>query len=270
MFKYTNILKKNNIAIALRVVFLLTFLCFVLPVFSQNLLIQNKGQLPSLVKYQKILSNGFLYYKENGFTTLLRNNVEYDSLWHHFHQHKALKKTFKVNFHRFDVNFENALLSDIEHKYADVTIYNFFKGNNPKNWATDVKAYHEIIYHNIYSNINLQVQNYGNDVKHNYVVKSNANAADIKLRYKFTNKLSLVNNQLVIATSVGNVIEKQPIAFQIINKDTIFITCAYQLKRDKSDYIVSFKLGEYNKNVELVIDPILVFATYSGSKGDNF
>lgn len=270
MFKVFKILIKHGLLLVKSIALtLLFFNCFT-SLFAQKYLIQNKGQLPEIVKAQKILSNGFLYYKSNGFTTLLRNNIEYDSLWHHFHQHKKLKKTFKVHFHRFDVQFENANSSDMEYKYADINNYNYFRGNNPSKWATNVKAYHEIIYHQIYSNINLQVQNYGYDVKHNYIVKPNGNTADIELRYKYASNIKLLNQQLVIGTSVGNVIEQQPIAFQIVNKDTVFIPCAYVLKKDKTDYLVSFKLGEYNKNLPLVIDPILIFATYSGSAGDNF
>ncbi len=237
---------------------------------SQNLLTENTGQLPSIVNYHKTLSNGFLYYKAKGFTTLLRNNNQYDSLWEHFHFNKKLKKEFKVNFHRFDVNFENANMADIENKYPNVTNYNFFIGKEAKNWATNVKTYHEIIYHNIYSNINLQVQNYGKDVKHNYVLKPQAAAEQIILRYSFTNKIELLNNQLIIRTSVGKVVEQKPITFQIINGDSVFIDCKYILKKDKEDYLVSFKLSTYNKNYDLVIDPILVFSTYSGSAGDNF
>jgi gliding motility-associated-like protein len=270
MFKRIDILKLSKKIKWIFCFFLCLFFFAFQTVSGQNLLLENKGQLPNIVKYQKVLTNGFLYYRDQGFTTLLRNNAQYDSLWKHYHFYKRLNKEFKVNFHRFDVNFENANLSDIEKKYADVTNYNFFKGNDAAQWASNVKAYHEIIYHNIYNSVNLQIQNYGNDVKHNYILKPNANAENIKLRYSFINKMELMNSQLVIHTSVGKVVEQKPIAFQMINGDSVFVDCKYILKKDKSDYLVSFGLGNYNKNYDLIIDPILVFATYSGSKGDNF
>src|SRR5690606_19755905 len=34
--------------------------------------------------------------------------------------------------------------------------------------------------------------------------------------------------------------------------------------------VVTFKLGKYDKTKELIIDPVLIFATYSGTTADNF
>ena len=36
------------------------------------------------------------------------------------------------------------------------------------------------------------------------------------------------------------------------------------------DEILSFELGEFNKELDLIIDPVLIFATYAGSPTDNF
>ena len=60
--------------------------------------------------------------------------------------------------------------------------------------------------------------------------------------------------------------ELKPFAFQIINNDTIVVKCKFHLEKNK----VRFIAENYNKNHALIIDPILVFSTYSGSLADNF
>ncbi|MCF0207571.1 MAG: hypothetical protein HUK15_09100, partial [Bacteroidales bacterium] len=68
-------------------------------------------------------------------------------------------------------------------------------------------------------------------------------------------------------TSIRDIMEYTPIVYQIINGDTIKIDCEYTLKQN----VVSYKINEqYDHSHDLVIDPSLVFSTYTGSTGDNW
>ena len=72
---------------------------------------------------------------------------------------------------------------------------------------------------------------------------------------------------LLINTTVNVVTEFKPYAYQIIGKDTVEVVCNYVLKRNR----VSFEFpNSYDKQEILVIDPSLVFSTYTGSTGDNW
>ena len=150
---------------------------------AQNLFIQNKGQLNAIVKYSKPIQNGRLFYRLNGFTTLLKDAVTYDSMWKHFHQFKTLQHPFNVQYHRYDVNFINALPCDIETHYQASTKHNYFLGNNPNQWATNVALYHQIVYKQLYAGIDLQVIEKGIHIKHNFIVAPNADANQIALQY---------------------------------------------------------------------------------------
>ena len=44
------------------------------------------------------------------------------------------------------------------------------------------------------------------------------------------------------------------------------VKCSFEIKND----VVSFKLGRYNKKHTIVIDPTLVFTSFSGSSADNW
>ena len=71
----------------------------------------------------------------------------------------------------------------------------------------------------------------------------------------------------MIKSSLKTVTELNPYAYQIINFDTVVIACNYALKKNQLSF--EFPSG-YNKDYDLVIDPILIFSTYSGSISDNF
>ncbi len=237
---------------------------------AQNLFIQNKGQVNAVVKYSKTIQNGRLFYKSNGITTLLKDPIMYDSMWHEYHLHKTLNKTYTINYHRYDVNFINALPCEIESRIQSSSKLNYFIGNDPKQWASNVNMYHQIIYRNLYSDIDLEILEKGKDIKHNFILAPNAKSSKIILQYEYTNGLKINNGALLISTSVGNVMEQKPIAFQLNGKDTTYIRCDYVVKQNEANYQVSFDVGTYDHSKTLIIDPLLIFATYSGSQGDNF
>ncbi len=238
---------------------------------AQNLFIQNKGQQDSIVKFSKSIQNGKLYYRANGFTTLIKDPLAYDSMWKHFHLYKTLKKSFKVNYHRYDVNFLNALPCDIQSLYKSATQHNYYLGNDPKKWASNVGLFHQLIYRQLYKGVDLEVLESGIHIKHNFILSPNADASQIALQYAYASGINInENGALTIKTSVGIVVEEKPFAFQLKGEDTLIIPCKYVLRKKNNTYELRFELGEYDHSKTLIIDPLLIFATYSGSQGDNF
>src|SRR5690606_17239601 len=66
---------------------------------------------------------------------------------------------------------------------------------------------------------------------------------------------------LKITTSVNEIIEKAPYSYQQINGQTVEVASRYKLKGDELSF--EFPNG-YNTHYPLIIDPTLIFATYSG------
>ena len=80
-------------------------------------------------------------------------------------------------------------------------------------------------------------------------------------------KLSIKGGMLFIKTSVGEVREMQPYAYQIDNQgNKKEISCRFNLQRNS----VTFELGDYDPAQKLIIDPTLIFSTYTGSTADNW
>lgn len=237
---------------------------------AQSFFLENKGRFPSFVNYSKQTGSGMFYYNNNGYTLLLRNTKQYDSLWEHIHHYKTIKSNFTVDWHRIDMKFKNSNPSIIEPEFKVITKYNFHKGNNPNKWSSNIAAFQRITYKNLYSGIDWQIDDLGKGVKHNFIVQAKSDPNQIIMQYYFADGIEIIDGNLHIKSSVGYVYEQKPYAFQIVGLDTQNIACSYTLKKSGDLYELGFELGEYDKNRELVIDPILVFSTYSGSLGDNF
>jgi len=227
--------------------------------------------MPDFVTFTKQFNNGMTYYTKNGFSILLKNKEDNDSFWHHFHRYKMLQHDFSIRYHRFDVEFLGALPCDIIPEYISPSKYHFYHGKDPSKWHTNLRSYHQITYKNIYRGIDWQIQNGGESVKHNFILSKGADYKAIQMKYNFTEGVRVENEKLMISTSTGIIVEQKPFAFQIIHGDSMIVPCSYQLNKSKNgSYLVSFKIQKYDVEYPLIIDPILVFSTYSGSQGDNF
>ncbi len=76
-----------------------------------------------------------------------------------------------------------------------------------------------------------------------------------------------MNGDMHVKATHVSILEKKPEAFQMINNEKISVACEYVL----SGNVVTFGFPEgYNSSYELVIDPLLIFSTYSGSLADNW
>ena len=66
---------------------------------------------------------------------------------------------------------------------------------------------------------------------------------------------------------MADIIEQRPLAFQIIDGRKVVVECEFQLNENKLSFC--FPKG-YDECYELIIDPLLIFSTYSGSTADNW
>jgi gliding motility-associated-like protein len=245
----------------------LTLVILCLQVFSQDpktliRFTENKHQWQDFILYRAQLDGGSLYAQKHAITYSFYDKETYRSM------HMSAKPAKKIKTTGFQVSFTNANPNvNVQSFNATKDYNNYFIGNDKTHWASNVKNYQKIVYNDLWKNINLEMLGQDNSVKSNFYVKPGADPADIKLIYDKTEKIYLDKKQLVIKTILNEMVEHEPYAYQIIDGKTVEVPCNFQLKKNTVSF--SFPKG-YNKKYELVIDPVLVFATSSGSLADNF
>ena len=223
--------------------------------------IENKGQLPKNVIAKKNIVGGGLFVEKGKLTFSFYDQRQLKNF------HNRIDELRQINFHAYTLAFQN-INNSILYELSDRLSYteNYYIGEKSK-WAKDVRHYQKLKQKNIYDGIDLILYNKTNNLKYDLYVHQYANVEDIKIKYDGHGKLLLKDGNLIVSTSVNTISELQPYAYQIINFDTVFVECNYVLHKDKLSF--DFPFG-YNKGYDLIIDPTLIFSTYSGSISDNF
>lgn len=254
----------------MRKLFTISFFCLYLaspvPLFSQDashaLFVENAGQWQDNFDYKLKLSSGAIFFQNQGY---LLNLLDPDALGHDHSDHHHHQE--KIKGHSIQMEFLNANpSSDISGLYQTEFYYNYIKGNNSQENYQRVKVFKGLKYGDIYPGIDIRYFGSGENLKYDFIVKPDADPEQIQMKYEGASKLSLKNGQLIIHTSIGNFSEHIPSVYQIINGERIEIRTKYRLEKN----IVSFRFDDYFTDHELIIDPTLVFSSFTGSSANNW
>ncbi|MEP7107419.1 MAG: PKD domain-containing protein [Ferruginibacter sp.] len=254
---------------------------FISPSVAQLQFIENKGQWDNKVNFKADIQTGAFFMEQRGFTVLQHNTEDLEKLAALTHDHSSgesasantAKRTappnrnFILRSHAYRVSFLDAakgvvILPD----KALPTYNNYFLGNDKSKWKGDCRIYQAITYQNIYPDIDVRYYTDAGTLKYDIIVRPGGNVNDIALKYEGADKLAVKNKELVIGTSVGEVKELNPYSYQLQNGTRQTLDCKYVVKEN----VVRFKIKNYLPNETIVIDPTLIFASFTGSSTDNW
>lgn len=230
--------------------------------------IENKGQWPAQVNFKADLNSGYLYLEEDGLLFDLYDPQTVNK-YVEGHYNKELRRDLdELNWHAYKVSFEGCNdISSVRKEGKSDNYHNYFLGSDKSKWAGKAYSYNEVSYLNVYDGIDFKVYSQLFNLKYDFVVAPGVNPELIKVKYDGQNKLDLVKGKLHIYTTVNHVIEAAPVVYQIINGERKLIKAAYVQKGNVISYDIQEK---YDKSLPLIIDPTVIFATYSGSFSNNF
>jgi len=231
---------------------------------------QNKCQWPSDVLFKADLYSGRVFFEKNKFTYVYYNM---DDLEKNHSQDDSNNKNNEfvfenVHCHSFKVNFLGCSnLATVKGEQIQKEYHNYFIGNDRNKWASNVNVFGQVNYHEIYPAIDLKVYSFQGNLKYDLILNPDADINNIKLLYEGVESISLRGEDLIINTTINEIVEQKPFAYQIINNQKVEVLCKYFLKGN----VVSFEiLSTYDKSKPIVIDPIIVASTYSGSSSGTY
>jgi hypothetical protein len=201
------------------------------------------------------------FYKSDHLTIFLtKKGLTYQfEKWENLESESKKISNFKRETYRMDMELMDAnIKADIIEEEKSNSYSNYYNFN-----LLNVGSYRKITYKNVYPNIDWVIyltsanSNEVDKLKYDFVVHSGGNPDQIKLKIKWAQDLKLKEDgNLELINSLGKIVEAKPISYQ----GDIAIETSFDLNQD----ILSFRIGDYNKNETLVIDPILQWATYYG------
>jgi hypothetical protein len=144
---------------------------------------------------------------------------------------------------------------------------NYFIGNDPKDWHTDVPLYARVKYAGVYPGVDLVF--YGNQrrLEYDFIVAPGADPKAIALKVDGARKLHANSRgDLVLGVAGGEVALQKPLVYQNVRGERREIASRYAIG---SDHRVTFVVGSYDRSEPLIIDPVLNYSTYLGGSADD-
>jgi len=144
---------------------------------------------------------------------------------------------------------------------------NYFIGNDPQKWRSDVPLYKKVRFESVYPGIDLLYYGTQGQLEYDFVISPHADPNRIQLTFSGANRLFVdEKGDLQIDAGTGKIIFHKPAISQHENGVLLPVRGAFKIVGDK----VSFDLGKYDRDRELIIDPSLIYATYlSGGTSDS-
>jgi len=247
--------------------------------------IENKGQWHNSVTYKGDLSAGSFMLTKDGYKVILHNTEDLTRIGEWIHKGPEMKSTDAqpatmqvpvIDFvdapllrsHQYQMRLLNANPNAqiIPEKLLDDKT-NYIIGNDPARWATQCRTFLSVTYQNIYPKIDIRYYTAEGSLKYDFIVHPGGKVEDIAMYFDGLSSLKVKDAGLVLQTSVQQVKELPPVSYQLFDGTKEEVNCRFDVKGN----IVRFKLDKpIATNATLVIDPTLVFSTFTGSRADNW
>lgn len=222
-----------------------------------NTFIKNEGQWD-----KDILFVGF----SKGITLILKKDGLYIDAYQKekINDEDYIKKGNLIKYNFLNSNMKEGINSIIEGKSISQHKTNFIYGKDQSKWQYGVKHYRNIIQKNIYDNIDLNLTFDNGSPRYDFIVNPGADLSKLQIQLEGAEILSNNQKELTFNTSIGNLYNGKLKTYQIVNGKETIVDSKFEFYNNQ----FRFKISDYNKNLPLIIDPI-VYATYLGGNSND-
>lgn len=142
---------------------------------------------------------------------------------------------------------------------------NYFAGK-PSEWRTKIPTYARVRYRSLYHGIDLIFYGNNRELEYDLVVSPGADPKRISLKISGAENLHLdADGNLILKTAAGDVVQQKPRVYQRKGNNLLAVEGDYVITGKDE---VGFRLGSYDRQSAVVIDPVLRYSTFLG--GNSF
>lgn len=140
---------------------------------------------------------------------------------------------------------------------------NYFIGNDPKKWSTNVPLFTKVKYSDVYPGVDLVYYGNQGQLEYDFIIAPGADSHSVTLNFAGLERLSLdAQSGLVLGVKDGGeFLLGKPRIYQEMDGAQREIPGGYVLKNAQE---VGFQVAAYDRSRPLVIDPVLSYSTYLG------
>ena len=143
------------------------------------------------------------------------------------------------------------------------THYNFFSGNDPLAWRTDVPGFRGVLYHRIYDGVDIRLHNQTDALEYDVMLQPGADLRRVVVRVNGATSLEVdPDGGLLVRTAGGVLRQTRPATFETRPDGTTRPVASTFRIIDAQRY--GFDVPGRDASLPLVIDPGIVWSTLTG------
>ena len=142
---------------------------------------------------------------------------------------------------------------------------NYFIGNDPAKWRTNISTYAKVKYEGVYPGVDLVYYGNQGQLEYDFVVAPGADPGLVTLAFEGAREVHIdARGELVLGVEGGEVRQHKPVVYQEVAGVRQEVAGRYVMKGKRQ---VGFRVAAYDPSRPLIIDPVLVYSTYLGGSG---
>jgi hypothetical protein len=232
---------------------------------------ENQGQTAEEVRYVSHGAGYELFLTPQEAVLALRPNVAHDlSPLHRMAFIQAIREARKagqmtvIRMHLEGANPQPQMIGTDRLP----TKVNYFIGNDPRKWHTNVPSFARVKYAGVYPGVDLVFYGSEHRLEYDFVVAPGADPKAIALKVDGPRKMRInAHGDLVLSVPGGEVELRKPVVYQNVKRERREIASSYAMARNRC---VTFAVGSYDRSEPLIIDPVLNYSTYLGGSSNDF
>ncbi|HEY0003167.1 MAG TPA: SBBP repeat-containing protein [Pyrinomonadaceae bacterium] len=139
---------------------------------------------------------------------------------------------------------------------------NYFVGSDSSRWLTEAQTFGRVRYGRVYTGIDLVYYGNQRQLEYDFRVAPGVNAQAVKLEFEGADKVELnAAGELLLTLGEATMRQPKPVLYQEVAGVRRAVDGGYVIGNDGR---VGFRVGEYDAQQTLVIDPVLSYSTYLG------
>ena len=190
--------------------------------FSENL-----GQWEERVLFKSQMMGTTLFVEKDCFTFVVEDPLNGNPRHPSIHNSKIKNQNYRS--HAYRIWFEGCKTNKVEGTEQMSGHENYFIGRDKSRWRSGVGTYQSVLYQELYNGIDMKVYSAEKAMKYDFIVNPSADPSQIIMRYEGIDGINIQKGNLVVHTSVMDIVEMRPYAYQIIDGKEVEVKAEFVL-----------------------------------------
>jgi hypothetical protein len=143
---------------------------------------------------------------------------------------------------------------------------NYFIGNDPTRWRTDVPLFGKVRFPSVYKDVDLVYYGNQQQLEYDFVIRPGGEPQSIRFSVSGASCARIeLSGDLILKAGGARAILHRPLAYQIVRGQRRDVAASFRpLGRNR----FGIDVARYDRNSPLIIDPVLAYSTYLGGSDD--